>query len=187
VSGLWADRGPYQAWADYLERWAAGAGDLTAPPALAPEDLPEDAWQRLLTRIDEAVSSRLQGWADALMAALSETPDEFSAGRALAQSRAGLRQVLLLLATPSLPADFRTRLADAVAKQVRRIQSDLEQELDRAAATGLDARWVEARRRTLRDNPLTAVLTAEPAAAQPPGPAWSYDPAGGGRRRVVRG
>ncbi|WUH90493.1 hypothetical protein OG900_10575 [Streptomyces sp. NBC_00433] len=185
MSGLWADRGPYHAWADYLENWAAGAVDLTTPPALAPEDLPQDGWQRLLTRIDQAVSSRLQAWADALVAALSEAPDEFSAGRALAQSRAGLRQVLLLTRVPSLPEDFRSQMAQAVGKQVQRVQFDLERELDRAVTAGLDARWVEARRRTLRDNPLTAVLSAEPAAAETPAPAWSYDPAGGGRRRVV--
>lgn len=197
MSGLWGGGGGYQLWADHLERWAAGGdgggvggAEFPAPPALAPEDLPTDSWERLLDRITTAVNRRLQDWADALTAALSAAPDEFSAGRALAQSREGLRQIRALAAHPALPADFRTRLSATLDQRTRQLQQDIEADVDRLAALGEDPRLIEARRRTVRDNRLTAVLDEPPlppgAAAVPTGPAWAYDPAGGARRRVVR-
>jgi hypothetical protein len=185
MTTLRAGGGSYQAWADYLEGWAAGRTDGRPPPALAGEDLPADIWQRLLVRIRDAVNLRLQNWADAMVAAVSAAPDEFSAGRALAQARAGLREIRALVAHPSLPDDFSTRLLKSVDDEARSLQSAIETELDRAVAGGEDPRWVEARRRTVRDNRLTAVLDEEarsPARDAPP--AWSYDPAGG-RRRVI--
>jgi hypothetical protein len=173
---LWGGGGAYRAWGDFLERWAAGEpADPAGLPALAPADLPADTWQRLLARISAAVDRRLQGWADALTAALDEAADEFSVGRALAQSRTGPQAVRSLLAHPGLPEDFRTRMAAVIDEHMARLQQDLERSLDRAVTDGLDPRLAEARRRTIRDNPLTAAAPA----------AWSYDPAAGGRRRVI--
>ncbi|KIF77196.1 hypothetical protein QR77_31700 [Streptomyces sp. 150FB] len=185
MTTLWAGGGSYQAWADYLEGWATGRTDGPPPPALDPEDLPADTWQRLLVRIGEAVSLRLQNWADAMITAVSTAPDEFSAGRALAQSRVGLREVRALASHPSLPEDFSKRLLKAVDQRTQNLQSAIETELDGAVAKGQDPRWVEARRRTVRDNRLTAVLDDDaraPAAEAPH--VWSYDPAAG-RRRVI--
>lgn len=184
MTGLWADRGPYERWAQYLEQWAQGAADLAAPAPLTPADLPVDAWQRLLDRVDTAVSDRLQRWADALAAALAAAYDGFTTGRALAQARDGLREVLALTRTPGLPADFSARLAGAVAVQVERVQHELEAGVDRAQARDGDARWLEIRRRAIRDNPLTAVLGDQDAPERPAAPPWSYRPAGGTRRVV---
>ncbi|GHA97189.1 MULTISPECIES: hypothetical protein [Streptomyces] len=186
MSGLWAGGGSYQAWADHLEDWAdGGTAAVPDPPALTQDGLPADAWQRLNVRITEALGRRLQSWADALVAALAAAPDEFSAGRTLAQSRDGLRQVRAAASHPSLPEDFRNRLLASVDAQIRRLQDDIEAQLDEVAGDGPDPRWREARRRTVRDNRLTQVLAEDPAAAARGAAAtWSYDPAANGRRVI---
>lgn len=183
MTGLWAGGGAYQAWTEFLGRWAGGEDvDAAAPPRIAPEDLPGDAWERLVARIGVALDRRLQTWADALTTALSAAPDEFSAGRALTQARVGLRPIRALVTHPNLPDDIRTRLTEMVDDQTRRLQQDLEREVEQLAAHGEDPRWVEARRRTLRDNQLTAILTENPTV--PAAPAWSFPPVGR-RRRVI--
>lgn len=186
MSGLWAGGGRYQAWVDRMEEWAGGGGAAVPdPPPLDPDQLPADAWQRLYVRVGEAVGRRLQNWADALARALAAAPDEFSAGRTLAQSREGLRQVRAAASHPGLPEEFRVRLLASVDTQIRRLQEQVEAQCDAAPAGGADPRWTEARRRTLRDNRLTLVLDEDPAVAtREAAAAWSYDPAGG-RRRVV--
>ncbi|MER7673392.1 hypothetical protein ABTY61_33705 [Kitasatospora sp. NPDC096128] len=177
--------GAYHAWADFLERWSAGEPvDDTGLPALTRADFPEDTWQRLGARIREALQQRLQAWADALVAAVNAADDEFAAGRALAQARTGLHRIRALAGHPQLPADLREKLTAIIDEQTRRAQQDLEHELERRASREQDQQAVDARRRTLRDNPLTAVITATPP-ADPGG--WSYDPADGPRRRIVPG
>lgn len=186
MSGLWAGGGRYRAWVDQMEDWADGtAPSLPDPPPLAPDQLPADAWQRLYVRVGEAVGRRLQSWADALSKALAAAPDEFSAGRTLAQSREGLRQVRAAASHPGMPEEFRVRLLASVDTQIRRLQDEIEAQCDALTTGGADPRWTEARRRTLRDNRLTRVLDEDPAAAAHSAAAtWSYDPAGT-RRRIV--
>ncbi|MEV7780951.1 hypothetical protein [Kitasatospora sp. NPDC088351] len=177
--------GEYQRWADYLERWSEGAPeDPDGLPALDPARYPADTLARLAGRISEALGARLQGWSDALVSALNATGDEFAFGRALTQARTGLHRIRALAAHPGLPEDLRTRLTATVDEQVRRVQEDLERGLDRRSAAGRDPGWVEQRRRTLRDNPLTAVLAQRPP-ADPAG--WAYDHAAAPGRRVVPG
>ncbi|GAA2244712.1 MULTISPECIES: hypothetical protein [Kitasatospora] len=175
--------GSYQAWADHLERWSKGEPvDGAGLPPLAPADFPADTLERLQVRITDALDRRLQRWADALVAAMNAADDEFAAGRALAQARGGLHQARSLAAHPGLPAELRERLSGILDDTARRIQQDLENDLVRLAAQGADPRFVEARRRTLRDNPLTAVIAQTPP-ADPGG--WSYDPTAVPRRRII--
>ncbi|MFI2612156.1 hypothetical protein [Kitasatospora sp. NPDC018619] len=185
MTGLIGSGGSYRAWADFLERWAdGGPEDGSALPPLVLADFPEDARERFRVRVTDALTRRLQGWSDALTAALNAAPDEFGAGRVLAQARTGLRAVRALAGHPGLDEEFRTRLAEVVDTRIRRCQADLEHELDRLAALDADPAWLEQRRRTLRDNPLTTVIDeAAPAARD----GWSYDPAAAPRRRIVRG
>ncbi len=187
VSRLWGSGGAYQAWADHLERWARGerpdAGQL---PVLAPADFSAETWQRLAVRLTGALSAVLQTWADALTAAVSaDGGDEFAAGRALAQARHGLRGIRALAGHPGLPADVRSQLVRLVDGQVRKAQQDLERMVRRDAAAATAPHRIEARLRTLRENPLTAVLT-EDAGRQPDAAGWDYDPAAPPRRRIVR-
>ncbi|MER7585246.1 hypothetical protein [Kitasatospora sp. NPDC097691] len=185
MTGLWSSGGTYRAWADFLERWARGGPEADAAlPPLVLADFPADTRERIRVRITEALTRRLQGWSDALTAALNAAPDEFGAGRALAQARTGLRAVRALAEHPGLDEEFRAKLTDVLDAQIRRSQADLEHELGRLAALDADPAWLEERRRTLRDNPLTAVI-AETAPAARDG--WSYDPAAAPRRRIVRG
>ncbi|MFD5316850.1 hypothetical protein [Streptomyces sp. NPDC127098] len=186
MSELWGRGGGYQAWADHLEQWARGARpDPDRLPALARDDFTAGTWARLANRLTEAISTSLQTWADGLTAAMSAETDEFAVGRALAQAREGLRGVRALAAHPGLPAELRERLLRLVDGQVARLQEELERDLARRPETATEPRWVEARLRTLRDNPLTAVLaedTDRPSAAA----GWTYDPAAPTRRRVIR-
>ncbi|MFI9239199.1 hypothetical protein [Streptomyces sp. NPDC053079] len=186
---LWGGGGgAYDVWAGHLERWATGAPDTEAAalPALRAEDFPPDAWERLMRRIGDALQTRLQSWADALTAALSACGDEFSAGKALAQARSGLHAVRALAAHPGLPEEVRAGLTDVVDRQIRTLQHDQE----RDAREHHDPRRGEARLRTLRDNPLTAVVGEPPAAAaggqggvRTSG--WDHDPTTPARRRVI--
>ncbi|MFJ5926204.1 hypothetical protein ACIQF6_26715 [Kitasatospora sp. NPDC092948] len=177
--------GPYQAWADYLEHWStARPVDGIDLPALARTDFPADTWQRLMERIQRALDLVLQSWADAMVTAMNAADDEFAAGRALAQARTGLHRIQALAAHPRLPADLRGRLTDTVAEAIRDLQQELERGLARRAARGDDPQQIENRRRTLRDNPLTAVLAAPPPADTG---GWAYDPLNAPRRRVLPG
>ena len=188
---LWGSDDAYAAWVGFLDQWAEGADpDPSGLPRLAVDDMLPATWDRLLSRITDAVGTRMQRWADALTAALSAAGDEFSAGRALAQARPGLRRARALVAHPGLPEEVRDALTGLVDDLARRLQTDLERDLD-AAGDRVDPAQLEARRRTLRDNPLTAVLV-EPDAPWQQAPTqgarsgsdWAYDPAAPVRRRL---
>ena len=104
----------------------------------------------------------------------------------LAQARTGLRSVRALAAHPGLPESLRSKLGELVDEQIPRLQAQLEQNLEDEARRGADARFVERRRRTLRDNALTAVLKSPEAAPAPPADPWaSYAPGAPTRRRVL--
>lgn len=184
---MWSTGGAYNDWAAFLDRWAAGETmDSTQLPVLEPADFAGDTWERLVRRLTDALSRRLQSWADGLSRAMAESTDEFSVGRALGQARSGLRSVRALAQHPGLPQDLRDRLVDLVDRQVRSAQQSLEEQVDRMRSSGVAAPHVEARRRTIRDNPLTAATAEQPAtsAAAATGD-WFVDPFATGRRRVI--
>lgn len=184
MTTYWGHGGPYETWVDFLHRWSAEEEvPLGTLPPLAQEDFPGETWTRLAGHLGTALDTRLTTWANRLTEALLAAPDEFSAGRALAQARAGLATVRSVAGHPGLPESIRTRFTELVDTQIADLQRQLERQLDDLAATnGTDQRWVEQRRRTFRDNPLTvAVATvAKPADpwAQPQGQQRS-------RRRVI--
>ncbi|MFC9278871.1 hypothetical protein [Streptomyces collinus] len=183
MSGLWGDGGPYQAWVGFLGRWAAHeSADPAGLPPLAEEQYDSDTWARLTQHLTGALNTRLVTWAEHLVRALGEARDEFSFGRELAQARTGLHTIRALAAHPGLPESLRTRLTELVDNEITQVQAQLERNLDAEARRGTDPRLVERRRRTLRDNALTATFTVSP------GPdAWSYDPAAPPRRRILPG
>lgn len=176
----WGGESTYQIWARTLEEWAVGrrTDPLQLPP-LSADDLPADTWQRLLARIASAVDRRLQSGLDLMVREVNDAADEFSVGRALTRGRDVLRSVRSVITHASLPADFRGRMAILMDEHTQRLQEDLERGVQSLLADGADPQAVETRRRTLRDNPLTAVLS-EPSAPPPVG--W-YEPTGG--RRIV--
>ena len=185
--GLRGDGGAYQTWVTFLHAWAAGEPvDPAALPALRQEDFDADTWVRLTTHVVTAFGARLARWSEGLVRALNEARDEFGFGRELAQARTGLRSVRALAAHPGLPESLRSKLGELVDEQIPRLQAQLEQNLEDEARRGADARFVERRRRTLRDNALTAVLKSPEAAPAPPADPWaSYAPGAPTRRRVL--
>ncbi|MGC5031043.1 hypothetical protein [Micromonospora sp. DT229] len=172
--------GGYQRWAAFLEQWRAGAaGDLTDLPTLVEQDYPAEVWLRLVTRLTDALAHRLQTWADALIDAMAATRDEFEMARALTQARRGLTTIRAVAGHPALPGKLARALRDQVDEQIRLVQRALEDGIDDARRAGLDDRLVEARLRTLRDNPLTV---QDRSAA---GTGWAAAPAQSGRRIIV--
>ncbi|MFJ3876181.1 hypothetical protein ACIPW5_01825 [Streptomyces sp. NPDC090077] len=195
MDGTWGHGGAYQTWTRFLRDWGAHGGAATAEaaarlPVLRPEDFHCETWARFSGEFTEALDRRLRDWAAALTAALDAAGDEFAAGRALAQARTGLDAVRALTAHPALPPDLRARLRELTEGHIAGFQRQLEAALDGALRSGADPRAVEARRRTLRDNPLTApgpggAPAPDRAPGRAPGDGWAYDPAAPARRRIV--
>jgi hypothetical protein len=186
---IWAGGGEYHSWAGFLESWArsGAAADPSRLPRLERERFPGDTWERLARRMAEALEERLQRWADGLTGAMTHAADEFSVGRALAQARSELAAIRDLAGHEGLDTGVREALSRAVDKQIGRLQKDMEQDLSRLRREGtIDERRYNARLRTLRDNPLTAVISAGPASGPGPAPARrAWDPGPGtvpGRR-----
>ncbi|MGW8765652.1 hypothetical protein ACWGN5_24435 [Streptomyces sp. NPDC055815] len=188
MSGFWGHGGPYGEWAEFLRRWAAGEPvDPARLPVIAAEAYDGDTIARLTTHLVQALGTRLQAWADTLTRAMGAVTDEFEAGRELAQARNGLRPIRALAGHAGLPEQLRGRLTEMLDQQIVQVQEQLERLLEEAAAQD-PGEWVEERRRTLRDNRLTAVLDA-PASHPSNGPTadpWTYDPGAAPRRRVLR-
>lgn len=181
---MWLNGGTYQVWADFLDRWATGddTGFDRLPP-VSPDELNSETLVRLVDRVTTAMSTRLQDWADRLTRAMAAERGEFGAGRALTQARSGLRSVRRLADHPALPGDLRAQLGQLVDLQITSTQDQLEADLTRMAAAGRSVREIEARRRTVRDNRLTAVLD-EPASGAPGQSHWP-EPAAPSRRQII--
>ena len=192
-SGVPATSG-YQEWAEYLERWSEGGQvDSAALGPLDEDAYAGDTWKRLTERFTGALSRRLELWEVSLNRALGAAADEVEFGRALQQSRAGLRAIRALAADERLPEHLRTGLTGTVDGAVNGTQEQLEESADRLRGTGDGNRRAEARRRTVRENPLTAVIdgsvvekAAAANAAEPPTASAATDPFDTPRRRILR-
>ena len=169
---MWGDGGAYGAWAAHLDRWSSNLtpSDAGVLPVIAREDFAPQTWVRLTDRILDAINARLRLWSTAVGTDLSAADSEFAAGRALVNGRVGIAAVLALAEHPSLPDDLREQLRGLVEQQIHAVQRSLEEQLDRLDRQGVSRIQIEQRRRTLRDNPLTAALSA-PTTAGPPVPA----------------
>ncbi|SCE23273.1 hypothetical protein GA0115241_111256 [Streptomyces sp. DpondAA-D4] len=186
MNGFWGDGGPYATWARTLRAWAREEPvDVGALPRLGREEFPPDTWERFTAQIVAAVDTRLTEWSRRFTHAFAEAEDEFSAGRALTQSRAGLRSVRVLVDHPGLPDELRSRLADMIDDHIRSLQSQLEQTVNEWARSGDDPDQAELRLRTLRDNAFTAVLDTRPD--PPAGPPAGFARLRGPLRRLRRG
>jgi hypothetical protein len=182
---MWADGGPYEQWSTTLRRWGAGEQiDVHGLPALSPEDFTTDQWVRVTQLVSAAIDERLKSWAAALTRAIAEARDEFSAARELTHARDGLRVVRAVAAHRGLPPDLSKGFVEAVDTQIRNAQQMLEQQLDDMRRAGLAPAVVEARRRTLRDNPLTAVTQPADAMRTAAADPWLSQPTSA-RRRVI--
>jgi hypothetical protein len=86
-----------------------------------------------------------------------------------------------LAAAPGLPGEVRTRLIELVDNQIRSAQEQIDHQVQRMRHSGVPSTAVEARLRTVRSNPLTAVL----GPAHATGGGWDADPTAAPRRRVL--
>jgi hypothetical protein len=184
---MWGGGGAYNMWVAFLDRWAAGEpADPTTLPPLIVEAFSGDGWERVVNRLSDAVSRRMQAWADSLSRAIGAARDEFGVARALTQAREGLRSVRAFTTHPGLPKDISGALLDMVDRQVRSMQESLEEQVERQRRDGAPTTRVEARLRTIRDNALTAVTAEQaPPIAGPATVAWAGDPAAPSRRRII--
>ena len=193
---MWGDGGAYAAWTSYLQRWQADlrTGDEPLPP-LAREDFAPETWVRLTNHIIDAINARLRACTDALVADAASTRSEFAFGRALVGARTGLASILRLAGHPSLPDDLRTQLRGMTEQQISSLQKSLDDDAAGLEREGWTRATAEIRRRTIREAPLTAVLTAAAAAPVTPQPTgapadgapdpWAFDPTARPRRRLV--
>jgi hypothetical protein len=178
---VYVSGGRYEAWAAFLDRWGAGEPlDPATLPPLDPQHFAGDSWARLMDRISAALATRLQAWSDALSEAMAGVDDEFGVARALVHARWALPGIRALTRTPALPEAVRAQLDASVDGALRSMQEQLERGVERMRAAGRPRAQVEARLRTIRENPLTAA--AAPARAADP---WAADPAAAPRRRVI--
>ncbi|MEV5208079.1 hypothetical protein AB0K35_11470 [Micromonospora sp. NPDC053740] len=180
---MYVQGGHYAAWADFLERW--GAGESLEPailPALEPADFHADSWERLSGRIFDALVRRLKTWSEALTRELGN-PDEFAAARALNHARWSLVSIRALAGAQALPEEVRARLTEMVDAQIRSGQRQLDESVERLRRSGAPRAAVEARLRTIRGNPLTAVT--ERSNGHVARDAWAADPLATPRRRVI--
>jgi hypothetical protein len=184
---MWDRGGHYALWADSLERWGRGDPvDLPGLPALRPEDFPPDTWGRFAQRLGDATSARLAQWGTALENAMRGARDVFEVGRALAQSRHGLRAVRAVTEVAGLPEDLRGRLLEQIDRNVKSMQQQLEDQVQRERTVGASSRLVEARLRTLRENRLTVVVEERARPVDDAG-GWGRGDAGDRpRRRILR-
>lgn len=184
---LWGDGGLYAAWCDYLDRWSTATRALDQhPPPLRPEDFESSTWERLLTRIQDAVSSRLDRWSATLVRSTSAAADAFTFGRALIQAREGLRLILALTELEELPELLANELRKQIAQVITSAQQQLldqaqrAERLDVGGSSGAGLQLGQ-----IRSNPLTAVLTERTLGADAsPSPAQAPTP-GGRRGRTI--
>ena len=183
---MWGDGGAYATWTTYVARWGADLGVSDEHlPTLGQEDFAPQTWVRLTNHIIDAINARLRLCTTALTTDMASARSEFAVGQALVRARTGLASVLRLASHPSLPEDLRGRLRGMVEQQIVSVQQSLQQDGDGLERSGWRRADADARRSTIKNNPLTGVLTsamaapqAAPGAADAP-PAWAPDP---GRR-----
>lgn len=181
---MYVTGGAFQIWATFLDSWAdGGQPDVAALPAIDRHHFAGDGWARLTDRITGALDRRLTTWSGVLAREFSAARDEFAAARALHHARWELAPIRALAGAAALPEEVRGRLTELVETQIRSVQDQLERHVERMRRSGTPRAAVEARLRTIRDNPLTGVLTGPPV----PGPAagWAADPTVTPRRRVI--
>ena len=179
---MYVQGGQYAAWAEFLDHWAAGQSlDPATLPALEPADFHPDGWERLSGRIFDALVQRMRTWSETLTRELG-TADEFGAARALNHARWSLVPIRALAGAQALPEEVRAKLTEMVDTQIRNGQRQLDESVERLRRTGAPRAAVEARLRTIRDNPLTAVTGQS---AHLTGDAWAADPLATPRRRVL--
>ncbi len=180
---MYVQGGQYAVWAAFLERWATGEQlDPATLPALEPADFHADSWDRLSGRIFDALAKRMKAWGDTLSRELG-SPDEFAAARALNHARWSLVPIRALAGTPALTEELRTKLTEMVDTLIRDAERQLDESVDRMRRSGAPRAAVEARLRTVRANPLSAVT--ERANRHVTADAWAADPLATPRRRVI--
>lgn len=157
------DESHYETWVLRLRAWSQNPYlSLDDLPPLKSEDLPMNAWSRLVEHIVTAQHAVMQGFKDRFSKLVAQTRNDFEFSQALWESRRLLRHRVELANHPSLPVELRTPLQESCAEDIQRIQREVEEILIDAGRKTLGGSTLWAQRLlVVRQNPLTAVLRSD--------------------------
>jgi hypothetical protein len=151
----------YEDWVRALRAWRRDpTTDLSALPPLDETSFPRGTYQRFLHHLNEAINEFMKHWQAYFVAALSAAPNDQTRARALVDARTGLSQRLKLAEHPSFPKEIRDQLLAQAARDIKAIQTRLEEEaMHIASVSSVSTRpQRETTLRLIRNNALTAVL-----------------------------
>lgn len=164
----------YAEWTVALDRFRAG--DDSVLPAMAQgtiewTNVVAERWTR---QVADALTARLQAVSRQLQANLDRSGGQaFTIANALVTARRSLAPLHLLAGLPCLPGNVREHLRGELRRWAAETQALLEKGVAQARDNG---RTLKA----MRDNPLTAPVSAAAPMAEPPPPEQA-----GPRRRII--
>jgi hypothetical protein len=149
----------YEAWVEAIYAWRENPRhDLTQLPTLLVESLPPTAFDRLFTHIAKAQQHVMDRWSETFIRDWASARDEYAAVRVLMASRVVMARRLQLAGHPGLPEEVRQEFTEGVARDVRKLQQDLEVIATRQSGHRIDRTATERTLNLLRANRLTAIL-----------------------------
>lgn len=149
----------YEAWVNAIYAWRENPRhDLSQLPTLVVESLPPSAFDRLFAHIAKAQQYVMDQWSDTFVRDWASARDEHAAMRVLMASRVVMARRLQLAGHPGLPEVVRREFTEGVARDVRKLQKDLEDLAVRQSGYRIDRAGIERSLNLLRANRLTAIL-----------------------------
>lgn len=148
----------YEDWVLALRAWAKDPRtDLSVLPRLTADSLPPAAYERLIAHITSAQQEVMSTWQSRLERNLNAARSESDYARALVELRTLLARRLQLARHPGFPDQIRKPLSEAIERDVRRIQEDLERAVTSSRRGGLGPAR-ERLLRLVRANSFVAIL-----------------------------
>ncbi|MGB3605156.1 hypothetical protein [Gordonia sp. (in: high G+C Gram-positive bacteria)] len=188
---------PYELWVVTLRTWSRDPStDLSRLPTLAVDSFPPGAYERFFRHVGEAIDAVNSAASSQLDRDIGAARNPHEIAAALVAARPKLARRLQLARHPGLPKQIREVLETAAAKDISRMQAELEtMAASSVSRYGSDRLASEQMLHLVRQNPLTAVLqagagmAAVTSAPVQPSPVPQSPPYGGPRvrRQIYRG
>lgn len=150
----------YETWALTLKAWGT---DPTTPlahlPLLDAAVLSQATFNRLFSRIDDAMTAMMQAWQVTFVASIEAAATPHDLAVALVAARRALARRVQLARHPGLPTEVQDVLEKDTARALDEVQRQLEESVRRPSRLGrVDNASTEMMLRALRDNPLTRAM-----------------------------